>query len=684
MSKLQLSEKDVEKLSKTEASEKAEELRKEIRRHDYLYYVENEPEISDEKYDELFDSLKRLEEHFPEIATPDSPTQRVGAEPVDEFPIVEHEAPMLSLDATREEEEVRRFAERLEKAAGDGVGFLVEEKFDGASVEIVYEEGRLARAVTRGNGDEGEEITENIKTIGSVPLRLREDELQSPSLLAVRGEVLMKASAFETLNQRLLEAGKDAFANPRNAAAGSLRQLDPRITAQRPLEVIAYEILRVDGHELGRDREVLEALGSWGFPVPGKARALDDIDDVIELHREWESSRDDLDYEIDGMVIKLDQLSLREKLGATTHHPRWALAYKFAPRKEITRVERIVVQVGRTGILTPVALLRPVEVGGVTVSRASLHNREEVERKDVREGDRVRIQRAGDVIPEVVERIKQPGRKRHSPFAMPSKCPSCGARVIDDGPYTVCPNRYGCRAQLAGRIEHFASKAALDIETLGPETVQALIEREMVQELPDLFRLSSNDFEELEGFAQKSAKKLAAAIEDSKRVALRRFIYSLGIPEVGAAVARDLAEHFGSLPALRDASRDELRDVAGIGPKMAEAIREFFDDDRNQKLIDELLEVGVEPQAPEGKDESPLAGKKFVFTGSLERFSRNEAESLVESLGARATSSVSRETDYVVVGEDPGSKLDDAKDEGVERLDESAFLSLLEDAGADV
>ncbi|HXG52824.1 MAG TPA: NAD-dependent DNA ligase LigA [candidate division Zixibacteria bacterium] len=675
---------EVSRLSRAEARDYAERLRREIRRHDYLYYVKDRPEISDEEYDRLFDQLKRIEERFPDLVTPDSPTQRVGGKPLEQFRIVEHTAPMLSLDATREESEVRRFDERMRRSLGGKVRYLLEEKFDGASVELVYENGVLARALTRGDGLRGEEVTENVKTIRSVPLRLHGEHRAPPALLAVRGEILMRISAFEALNRRLLEAGNEPFANPRNAAAGSLRQLDPRVTAQRRLDAVVYEVMAVEGTRFAADSEALRAFEDWGLPTPGRVFEVFTVDEILERHAELARERDRLPYEIDGVVIKLDDLSARARLGSTAHHPRWAIAYKFAPRGERTRIEGIAVQVGRTGILTPVALMRPVEVGGVTISRATLHNREEVERKDVRTGDLVRIQRAGDVIPEVVERIPEPGLRRAPPFKMPSKCPACGSRVIERGPYTLCPNRFGCPAQLKGRIRHFASKRAFDIEGLGEETVSALVDRGLVREPADLFRLKKEDLLKVERFAERSAAKLADAIRNSRRVDLARFLYALGIPEVGAAVARDLADHFRSLDRLRRARRDELEAVPGIGPAMSEAIYEFFADRRNQRTIDALLEAGVQIAEAKKPSKGPLSGKTFVFTGSLDRFSRSEAQKLVESLGGEAASSVSRRVDYVVVGSEPGRKFDEARSKGVKTLTEAEFIALLRDAGAAV
>ena len=684
VSKQKLLAKDLGQLSYSAARSYIDNLRREIRRHDYLYYVKDRPEISDEEYDRLFDALKRLEERFPGLRTPDSPTQRVGAKPQDKFGIVEHTAPMLSLDATREESEIRRFDERTQRSLNGKVRYLLEEKFDGASVELVYENGILRRAVTRGDGQKGEEITENIKTIRSVPLKLSGEDRKAPKLLAVRGEVVMKIPAFEELNRKLLEAGNEPFANPRNAAAGSLRQLDSRITAERPLNVVVYEVMAVEGVRFSTDSQALKYLEDWGLPTPRRVLEVSTASEILESHARLAEERDRLPYEIDGVVIKLDDLGARDKLGSTAHHPRWAIAYKFAPRGEETRIEQIAIQVGRTGVLTPVALMRPVEVGGVTISRATLHNREEVQRKDIRVGDLVRIQRAGDVIPEVVERIPESRRKREPPLKMPSKCPACGSRVVERGPYTICPNRFACPAQLKGRLKHFASKRALDIEGLGEETVSALVDRKLVCDLADLFRLKKDDLLRLEGFAERSAAKLVDAIQKSRRVELGRFLYALGIPEVGAAVARDLARHFRNLESFTKANREELQKVSGIGPTMSDAICEFFRDKRNLRAIDALLEAGLEIIETKTAQRQPLKGKTFVFTGSLDRFSRSEAEKLVESLGGRATSSVSRQTDYVVVGSEPGDKLDQAKAQGLKTLSENRFLDLLREAGADL
>ncbi|MFO7262085.1 MAG: NAD-dependent DNA ligase LigA [bacterium] len=678
-------EAEIRSLSRPEARRLVERLREEIRRHDYLYYVLDRPEISDEEYDRLFDALKRIEEQFPDLVTPDSPTQRVAGEPAPQFKTVEHTAPMTSLEATRERDAVARFVARVRREATRNVRFILEPKLDGAGIELVYENGVLTRAVTRGDGVRGEDVTANARTIPSVPLRLRSmDGRRPPRLLAVRGEVMMTVRAFEQLNRRLLENGKEPFANPRNAAAGSLRQLDPRITAQRSLDFIAYEILEVRGASFETDEEVLRALRDWGLRVVEPVRFADDVDDIDAYHAELGERRATLGFEIDGIVIKVDRHDLRRKLGATARHPRWALAYKFEPRVEVTRVTAIIVQVGRTGLITPVAQLEPVQVGGVVVARATLHNREELRRRDIRPGDLVRIHRAGDVIPEVVERIPEPGRKRGEPYRFPDHCPSCGTELQRQGPLTRCPNRFGCPAQLRERIRHYASRDAMDIGGIGQVTAEALVDSGLVHELADLYELRPEDVAQLPHFTIRSASKLVRAIQDSKKVELRRFLFALGIPGAGESACRDLALHFRSLEKIRRASLDELRQVKGIGPALAEGIHAFFSEPRNQHAIDALLAHGVEPVPPKAPKGRGLRGKRFVFTGKLERFTRSEAESLVESLGGEAHGSVSEQTDYVVAGRDPGSKLDQAREKGVRVLDEAAFLRLLRRAGADV
>ena len=659
-----------------------ERMRDELRRHSYLYHVESRPEIDDAEYDRIFVELQVLEASHPDLITVDSPTQRVGAEPQSAFSNTEHTVPMLSLDSTQDPAEVRRFDERVRKALEDEPRYILEPKLDGASIELVYEEGLFVRAVTRGNGRVGELVTENLRTVPSLPLRLREAERPAPELLAVRGEVYMYLSAFEALNERMVEQGSEPYVNPRNSASGSLRQLDSRLTAERPLDLLVYDILMIRGAQLTSDSEAVRALHEWGFRTPERVTLAATVEEILEYHGAYAADRDDLDYEIDGVVIKLDQLDARADLGATSHHPRWALAYKFEPRKEITRIEKIAVSVGRTGKLTPVALLRPVEVGGVTVSRASLHNREEVARKDIRQGDLVRVQRAGDVIPQVVERVPEKGRKRGAAFRMPTHCPACDTPVQEDGPFSYCPNQFGCMAQLKRGLTHFGSRAGLDIEGLGEETATLLVDRGLVKELADLFKLTAADIEPLDGFAEKSAANLAQAIDDKKTVGLARFLYGLGIPEVGATVAATLAGQFLSFDNIQGATVEQLEAVDGIGPIMSEQIRAFLDDKRNRERIAAVLGHMNAPLPPEQAGGKGLSGMKFVFSGGLERFSRSDAKRLIEDHGGRVVGSVSGETTYVVVGADPGSKLQKGRDLGVEILSEEDFVSVLQNAGA--
>lgn len=673
------------RLSSARAKTLVGDLRRVLRHHDYLYYVKGEPEVADSVYDQLYQRLLMVEAAHPELVTRDSPTQRVGAEPQDTLHTLPHAAPMLSLDSTKDPEEVRRFHERILKAVeGEEVDYLLEPKLDGVSIELVYEEGRLTRAVTRGNGRQGEGVTENVRTIPSVPLRLREGGGTLPSFLSVRGEILMRLSAFEALNRSLLEHGEEPFANPRNATSGAIRQLDPSMTARRPLDLLAYDILEVRGAAFRTDLEGVEALRQWGLPVPERITVARSMEEILHYHAAYDADRDVLDYEIDGIVVKLNSLDERADLGSTSRHPRWALAFKFEPRKEVTRIERIAVQVGRTGVLTPVALLLPVEVGGVTVSRATLHNREELERKDVREGDRVRVQRAGDVIPQVVEVVPEEGRERNPPFTMPTECPNCHTPVELRGPFTLCPNRFGCTAQLKGRIVHFASRHGLDIEGLGEETAALLVDRELVRELADLFELTPEVLVPLPGFAERSATNLVEAIRSRRTTELQRFLFGLGIPEVGVAVASDLARHFRTLDAIREAHPEALQEVRGIGPIMSQQIVDFFADERNAAAIDAVAArmdlLSVEAPAEEG---GSLEGRRFVFTGALESMSRSRAKKLVEGLGARTTGSVSGETDVLVAGDAAGSKLARAQELGVDIMDEGAFLALLREHGVE-
>ncbi len=683
-------------MMRDQAAERIADLRSQIRHHDHLYYVQDTPEISDEAYDALFHELRDLEETFPDLVSPDSPTQRVAGRPLDQFPTVEHLAPLLSLDSSPDEAQLRRFDERVRKAIEDElpVAYVLEPKLDGASVELVYEGGRLARGSTRGDGRRGEGVTENLRTVPAVPLALRTAERPAPVSLAVRGELVMPIDGFEKLNEGLLAEGKEPYANPRNSAAGSLRQLDPEITAGRPLDLYAYDILAIDwggeepgGGAIASQHDVLDALGAWGFKVnPLIRRGVTAVDEIVAYHADLMERRDDLGYEIDGVVIKLDSLAGRDEMGATSHHPRWAYAYKFPPRKEITRVLKIIPSVGRTGVVTPVAMLRPVELSGVTVSRATLHNREEVARKDIREGDRVRIQRAGDVIPQVIERIEETDRERGPRFEMPATCPSCGTPVIERGPFTVCPNAFECPAQLAGRLVHFGSRQALDVEGLGEETAKLLVSEGLVRHLPELFDLTAEQLEPLPGFAAKSAENLVAGIEKASHVELERFLFGLGIPEVGVTVARNLAHHVRSFDALREADAEALQQIDGVGLRMAEEITAFFAEEKHREVLDRLLDGRIHLIEPEPEEEGPkpLDGLTMVFTGSLERFSRSEVKEVARSLGAKVTGSVSKKTDYVVAGDEAGSKRDKAEELGVPILDEGGFVALVEERGGKV
>ena len=659
----------------------AERLREQIRRHDYLYYVRDRPAISDDAYDKLVVRLRKLESTHPELVTPDSPTQRVAGRPSGAFSTERHSAPMISLDSTRARDDVVHWDERMRAAVGSRLRYLLEPKLDGASMELVYERGRLVRGVTRGNGTEGEDVTANVRTIPSIPLALRTTARKPPRRLALRGEIMMGLRGFERINKQLVQRDEEPFANPRNAAAGSLRQLDPRITAQRPLRFIAYEIMAVDGASFTDDEDALDALHDWGFRTTDFTEAARGVADIERYHAAMAKRRDRLGYEIDGIVVKVTDLATRRRLGATGHHPRWALAYKFAPRLEVTRVEDITVQVGRTGLLTPVALLRPVEVSGVTVSRATLHNAAEVTKRDIRVGDTVRVYRAGDVIPEVVERLPQKRGKRHAPFRMPRRCPACGTQVVTAGPMTRCPNRFGCPAQLKRSLQHFASQGALDVEGIGEETANALVDQELVHELPDLFTLTLDDLLTLEGFAEKSARKLVSQIAAARTLELHRFLYALGIPGIGIAVARDLADQFGTLAALRTASRTALKKTPRLGERRAADVHAFFTDRQSKRVIDRLLTVGMKVTG-ERRRTGALSGKRFVFTGSLSSLTRPRAKVLVESVGGRVASSVGAGIDYVVVGESPGEKLAEARTLGVRQLSEKQFLALLKKSGA--
>lgn len=670
--------KDIDGLDRDEAAEEAAALREAINYHDHLYYVKDAPKISDAKYDQLLKRLEDLEDAYPKLKTDDSPTQRVGADPVSKLEKVEHSAPLLSLQATLENDDVKRFLDHVREAADSrSTNLVLEPKFDGLSVEVIYRRGKFERGVTRGNGRVGEDISRTLKTVHTLPLSLQGGD-RLPDELAVRGEVYMPLDGFTQLNKQRVENGQDPFANPRNAAAGLMRQYESRNVAGKPLAVFFYEILSSDGDIPGSHQKVLKQLRDWGLRVTPLNKTASRFKEVKQYHGRLAERRDDLDYEIDGIVIKVDDRKLRETLGTRDRNPRWALAWKFEPREETTLVEDIVVQVGRTGILTPVALLQPVDVGGVTVSRATLHNEREARRKDIRIGDRVKILRAGDVIPEIAERVKRPGKKRGERFRMPDQCPVCEAWITREGAYHICSAGLACPAQLRGRLRHFASREAMDIDHLGEEAADQLVQRGLVENLADLYRLDKSDLESLEGYAKKSASKLHDAIQGAKSARLDRFLYALGIAHVGRRVARQLAGEFGSLDKLMKADRERLEKIADIGSEIAGATADFFADQDNRKVLQRLRRAGVEIEKMPARNRQPLKNKTFVFSGALDDFTRSEAREQVEALGGRATSSISGETDYLVLGDNPGSKRDEAEEQGVDCIDEDAFKRLLE------
>jgi DNA ligase (NAD+) len=657
---------------------RVETLRREIRHHDYLYYVLDRPKISDERYDTLFRELERLERQYPALVTAESPTQRVAGAPLPLFPVVRHLAPLLSLESVLDPEDVRRFDARVRELVRGEVVWGLEPKFDGLSLELVYEQGRLVRASTRGDGERGEGVTANVKTIRSVPLRLHEGGPRIPRRLAVRGEALIRIDDFRALNALMARRGQPTFANPRNAAAGSIRQLDPRITAERRLEVFFYDIIEMTGGpRLARGGELLDALRAWGLRTSAENRSGRTADDILAYHERMAKRRDVLGFEIDGIVVKLDDLTAREHLRATARHPRWALAFKFSPRAEQTVIEDIIVQVGRTGLLTPVAVLRPIEIGGVTVARSTLHNREEVARKDLRVGDTVHVVRAGDVIPEVVRRMPAGRRRRGRRFAMPRRCPSCGTPIVREGPLDRCPNGLSCPAQLKGAIEHFGSRAALDIRGLGTETVEALVSTGLVRSVADLFTLKAHRLRALERFADVSTRNLLQAIDDARHPDLARFLYALGIPGVGAQTARDLAARFLRLDAVMAADEASLRAVPGVGATLSAAIAAFFRRRQNRRIIQQCLVRGVTPRPVRRTTGGRLSGQTVVFTGTLPSLTREEAEARVLEAGGQVSGSVSRATDLVVAGADPGSKYERARSLGVRIIDERAFRALV-------
>ncbi len=658
-------------MDKQTAAKKIETLRTEINHHNYQYYVENNPEISDYEFDQLLRELEALEEKFPDLITPDSPTQRVGGEPLSEFETVEHKEPMLSLANTYNDQELIEFDERVQKHVGS-VSYVVEPKIDGAGVALYYEDGIFIRGATRGDGIRGDDITQNLRTIHSIPLRLQGEQLKT---VEVRGEVFMSKSGFQAYNKELIKQGKQPFANPRNAAAGSLRQLDPSIVADRPLDIYVY-ILSYSETSFNTQEHILTALKKAGFKTNPLSKKVSNVNEAIEYCHKLEQRRDSLDYDIDGAVLKVNSIAKQEKLGSTSKHPRWAISYKFAAQQATTRLKDIDVQVGRTGVLTPVAILKPVDVGGVTVSRATLHNFDELNRKDIRINDTVLVERSGDVIPQVVKSItkKRTGDEHKKP--VPNTCPICQTKVKHkEGEVAIrCPNKM-CPARLKWRMKYFASRDAMDIDHLGESTIDKLLEKDMVENVADLYDLRKEDILKLEGFKQKSAQNLIDSIKKSKQQDLSRLIYALGIRHVGKYAAQLLASIFESIDDLSQATEEKLKEIDGLGEKSAQSIASFFTIEENITLINRLKENGVNTQTKKPDAPQLFKGKKFVFTGSLS-LPRSEAGDIVKEHGGMVTSSVSKNVDYVVAGKNPGSKYDKAKKQGIKILKEEDFMYL--------
>jgi DNA ligase (NAD+) len=666
-------------MNSADAAQRVMELREQIHRHDHLYYVEARPEVSDAEYDALMRELKALEAEFPELVTPESPTQRVAGTSIDAFQPVEHRVAMLSLDNATTPEDLREFEARITRALpGQRFTYVCEPKIDGLGVALLYARGRFVRGATRGDGRVGEDISANLRTIRSLPMVLR-GPLAEVEDLEVRGEVFIPRADFERLNRGLEEAGEPTFANPRNAAAGAVRQKDPAVSARRPLDAFLYHVSWSPGLVFPGHWQALEALRAAGFRTNPRSARGASIDEVIATCAALEAERDGLGYDADGVVVKVDALELQRRLGSTTHHPRWAIAFKFAARQATTVVQAIEVNVGKTGALTPVAKLAPVALAGVVISNVSLHNEDELRRKDVRVGDTVLIERAGDVIPYVVQVVLSKRPPEAPPFAFPERCPACGGVAFrpEGEAYWRCMNT-ACPAQLKERLRHFGSRRAMDIEHLGEAVLEQLVDRGLVKDFADLYRLTVPQLAELERLAEKSAQNLVGAIEGSKRRGLARLLNALGIRMVGERVARLLAMRFGSLDRLAAASEDALAETHGIGPTIAASVRKFFDDESNRRILDDLGRLGVDltERMATADGPKPLAGKTLVITGTLASLSREAARELVEALGGRVTSSVTRKTDYVVVGEAPGGKAEDARRLGVPVLDEAAFHEL--------
>ncbi|RLC04488.1 MAG: DNA ligase (NAD(+)) LigA [Deltaproteobacteria bacterium] len=662
----------------------ARRLQKELTEHSYQYHVLDDPVISDAEYDILLKRLIEIEEEFPEFSTPDSPTKRVGAPPLSAFKQARHSIAMLSLDNAFNDQDVLDFHKRIVKNLNrEDILYTVEPKLDGVAVELTYENGVLVQATTRGDGITGEVITENVRTIGSVPLKLHGDKTKTPFLLEVRGEVIIKKTDFDLLNKKRLENKENVFANPRNAAAGSLRQLDSKITATRPLDIFVYGIGLVQGISFQSQSQMLTLLKEFGFPVNPNIESGINIDKVLKFYKELEVIRENLDYEIDGMVIKVDDFSLQRQLGEKIKSPRWAIAYKFAAMQRTTTIKDIIIQVGRTGTLTPVAILEPVNVGGVMVSRATLHNEDEIKRKDIRIGDTALVVRAGDVIPKVVKSIKSQRNGNEIAFKMPTICPVCQSEIEkikrDKSHINKCINA-SCQAQFKGRIKHFVSKKALDIDGLGKKIVDQLVNEGLIKSFADIFLLEKDTLADLDRMAQKSAANLVASVEKSKKVSLRRFLYALGIDHTGENAAKLISEKFSTLKDIMETSEDVLQQINGIGPETAQSVSDFFSNRENMAIIKDVINCGVEisndqPVIAESNN-NPFNNKRVVLTGTLQTMPRSKAKKQLEKLGAAISSSISSKTHFLIAGQKPGSKFVKAQKFGIEIMDETRLTAL--------
>jgi len=668
-------------VKKKEVKKRIEELRRLINYHNYRYYVLAEPEISDYEFDMLMKELEELEKKYPEYKVPNSPTQRVGGEPLKEFKSVKHKVPMLSLSNTYDENDIFEWEKRIKRILGDKekIEYVVELKIDGVGISLTYEKGKLVLGASRGDGETGDDITGNLKTVKSIPLELFSDKRKVPEVLEVRGEVYIEKSEFEKINRIREKNGETLFANPRNAAAGTLKLLDPREVAKRNLSCFIYALGVTEGWEIPDTHfKVLQVLKDFGFRINPNIKLMSDINEVVNYCRKWEEKRDSLSYEIDGMVIKVNSLKQQEKLGFTMKSPRWAVAFKFGAKKGITVLKDVIHQVGRTGILTPVAILEPVKVGGVTISRATLHNYDEIKRLDIKIGDTVLLERSGDVIPKIIGVLKEKRKGKEKEIKVPDKCPVCGNFLERrEGEVAVRCINLSCPAQIERGIIHFARREGMDIEGLGENVAEQLVEKSLVKDVADIYFLKKEDLLKLELFKEKKADNLIKGIENSKKRPFSRFLYALGIPYIGEKSAEILAENYKTLDDLISVSKEELVTIPEIGQVMAESIHNFFRLESTKMLLEKFKKAGLKFEVETVKKSDKLKGKTFVFTGELESFTRKEAESLVEKLGGRATSSVSRNTDFVVVGENPGSKFEKAKKLGVKILNEEQFKEMI-------